>query len=157
MIETRKPIHTGGCQCGAVRYALFAEPLWSAICHCRMCQKAFGSYFAPFVAVKRGQFTWTRGAPKHFASSQFLQRGFCAQCGTPLSCEAVDGAEISLSAGSLDRPEKLPPNLQAGIEGRLPWFNEIMALPGKTTQQLAPNGELDGLENRQHPDHDTVK
>ena len=38
---------TGGCQCGAVRYALLEEPTGAHICHCRMCQKAFGSFFAP--------------------------------------------------------------------------------------------------------------
>ena len=37
---------TGGCQCGAVRYALLAAPSEPHLCHCRMCQKAFGSYFA---------------------------------------------------------------------------------------------------------------
>ncbi len=26
MTDTRMPVHTGGCQCGAVRYALYAEP-----------------------------------------------------------------------------------------------------------------------------------
>ena len=38
---------TGGCQCGAVRYALLEPPSNPHICHCRMCQKAFGSFFAP--------------------------------------------------------------------------------------------------------------
>ena len=44
---------TGGCQCGAVRYALKSEPTDSSICHCRMCQKAFGNYFAPLTGVPR--------------------------------------------------------------------------------------------------------
>ena len=38
---------TGGCQCGAVRYCLHEPPADPHICHCRMCQKAFGSFFAP--------------------------------------------------------------------------------------------------------------
>jgi len=36
---------TGGCQCGAVRYAVAAEPLRLYVCHCRECQKQSGSAF----------------------------------------------------------------------------------------------------------------
>lgn len=43
----------GGCQCGAVRYRVTARLRNPHICHCRMCQKAFGSYFAPLAAVQR--------------------------------------------------------------------------------------------------------
>ena len=51
MTEKRARVHTGGCQCGAVRYALLAEPYDPHICHCRMCQKAFGGPFAPFAVI----------------------------------------------------------------------------------------------------------
>ena len=37
MSENRTPALTGGCQCGAVRYALYAVPPEPSICHCRMC------------------------------------------------------------------------------------------------------------------------
>jgi hypothetical protein len=42
---------TGGCQCGAVRYALTAMPEGAHFCHCRMCQKAVGGPFAALVPV----------------------------------------------------------------------------------------------------------
>ncbi|MSP43121.1 MAG: GFA family protein [Alphaproteobacteria bacterium] len=155
MTEARKPVHSGGCQCGAVRFAVYAEPLHSAICHCRMCQKAFGSFFAPFAVVELGQFVWTRGGPTIFASSQISQRGFCNKCGTPLSCFSNGSAEINIPTGSFDHPEKLPPTFQAGIEGRMPWFADMQSLRGKTTDQLMPKQVLKELENRQHPDHDT--
>ncbi len=45
-----KPTMTGGCQCGAVRYALFEMPELT-ICHCRMCQKAVGGPFAALCKV----------------------------------------------------------------------------------------------------------
>ena len=47
---------TGGCQCGAVRYALLEQPDNPHICHCRMCQKAFGSFFAPLTGVPLDKF-----------------------------------------------------------------------------------------------------
>ena len=53
---------TGGCQCGAVRYALHEQPANPHICHCRMCQKAFGSFFAPLTGVPLTSFEMTRGA-----------------------------------------------------------------------------------------------
>lgn len=42
MTET---LRTGGCQCGAVRFRIHGELGRASICHCRMCQKAFGGFF----------------------------------------------------------------------------------------------------------------
>ena len=60
-----KPTMTGGCQCGAVRYALFEMPE-STICHCRMCQKAVGGPFAALCKVPTSRFAWTRGEAGKF-------------------------------------------------------------------------------------------
>ena len=75
---------TGGCQCGAVRYAIYAAPERAGICHCRMCQKAVGGPFKAWANVRLQEFAWTRGAPTTFHSSSAAERGFCSHCGTPL-------------------------------------------------------------------------
>jgi hypothetical protein len=46
MTPPEKPVLTGGCQCGAIRFALSAPPKKVSVCHCRMCQKASGAPFA---------------------------------------------------------------------------------------------------------------
>jgi hypothetical protein len=148
---------TGGCQCGAVRYALNEAPSGPHICHCRMCQKAFGSFFAPLTGVPTTAFVLTRGALSLFKSSDQAERGFCRDCGTPLTFRPVDRPRMSVSIGSLDEPEKFPPRNQYGIEGRLAWFAALATLPGdQTSEEDAP--ELTGriaASNHQHPDHDT--
>ena len=69
MTTVARPVLTGGCQCGAVRFAVSATPVKVSICHCRMCQKAAGAPFASFADIDRENFTWTRGEPAAFRSS----------------------------------------------------------------------------------------
>jgi hypothetical protein len=145
---------TGGCQCGAVRYAVSGPFMNPHICHCRMCQKAFGNYFAALVAVQRTDLGWTRGKPGLFRSSAVVERGFCRDCGTPLSY-AHDGSErMLLSIGSLDHPEVLTLAKQFGVESRLPAFFELQNLPEIRTEDFFPPDKMAELASRQHPDRD---
>ena len=152
MTETREPIHTGGCQCGAVRYALYAEPTNPHVCHCRMCQKAFGNYFAPFVGLPPKDFAWVKGTPGLFRSSEAAERGFCRDCGTPLSYRAAGRDRISVSLGSLDDPARLAPLKQFGVESRLPFMATLAELPEVRTEDYFAAADLARLKSRQHPD-----
>jgi hypothetical protein len=147
----------GGCQCGAVRYVLHEQPDDPHICHCRMCQKAFGSFFAPLTGVSLDKFEVTRGALAIFMSSDETERGFCRDCGTPLTFHYVGRRRIAVSIGSLDEPAGIRPGRQYGIEARMPWFGDLAGLPGdNTTEQDAPAlAAAIAASNHQHPDHDT--
>jgi len=156
MSGERQPVHTGGCQCGAVRYALLAEPADPHICHCRMCQKAFGSFFAPLTGVAQTDFALMRGALAIFRSSDLAERGFCANCGTPLTFHYVDSPRIAVAIGSLDHPELVPPRMQYGTEARMPWFPETGLSSATTEDDMAPERYAAiRSSNHQHPDHDT--
>jgi hypothetical protein len=123
---------TGGCQCGAVRF--HATGLGRAsICHCRMCQKAFGGLFGPLVTAKGLE--WTRGEPKRFASSNVARRGFCAACGTPLFYRefARPEDEFELMTGTLDDPDIAPPDHHVGIESKVAWLMMGDGLPAVET------------------------
>ena len=147
---------TGGCQCGAVRYAADAPLGNASICHCRMCQKAFGSFYAPLVSVPREAFRLTRGTLATFMSSDAVERGFCRDCGTPLSFRYLDSDKIDISIGSLDNPGAARPVVQYGVESRLPWIDELDELPGRPTSDENPERlEVIARSNHQHPDHDT--
>ncbi len=154
MTEVTKPVLTGGCQCGAVRFALSRPPVKVSICHCRMCQKAAGAPFASFADIEHADFTWTRGKPAAFRSSSLAERDFCAGCGTPLSFRRIGGPRIEIMTGAFDRPDRLVPTQQFGTEARLGWVVTIANLPSQTTLQNYGAEKLDGIVSRQHPDHD---
>jgi hypothetical protein len=150
MTETRQPLHTGGCQCGAVRYALYADPTNPHVCHCRMCQKAFGNYFAPLAGVPPSDFAWVRGTPGVFKSSEAAERGFCRDCGTPLFFRYVGRNRISISLGSLDHPLRVPPAKQYGIESRVPFVATLANLPATRTEDEVAAQDLARLKSRQY-------
>jgi hypothetical protein len=44
----------GGCLCGSVSYEADAEPVLTALCHCKHCQKQTSSAFSVLVALPKG-------------------------------------------------------------------------------------------------------
>ena len=148
------PTYSGGCQCGAVRFRVEGALGHASVCHCRMCQKAMGNFYAPFVSVREAKLAWTRGAPRRFRSSNVALRGFCGDCGTPLSFEAPDGVALTIAA--FDNPEEIAPTIAWGLEAKLPYVDAVPDLPGYTTQDDPEVQDiLDILVSHQHPDHDT--
>ena len=143
---------TGGCQCGAVRYEIAGPFENPHICHCRMCQKAVGNFFAALVGVKRKDFRWSRGAPGIFKSSAVVERGFCPACGTPLSFAYDHSDHIAVSIGSLDHPAITTPQHQYGTESQLPAFALLHSLPGTRTEDDIPAEIMAKLKSLQHPD-----
>src|SRR6201999_845749 len=97
---------TGSCLCGQVHYSAEAEPMFTAVCHCRNCQKQAGTAFTIVVAVPRTAFTVT-GRMKTFHdtgdSGQPVERHFCPECGSPIFSDvAVMPGVAFIKAGTLD-------------------------------------------------------
>ena len=111
---------TGGCQCGAVRYAIRGDIPECNLCHCRMCQKAGGGPFMVFIALPADRVTWTAGLPTLYPSSSVATRGFCSACGTPLTYQ-FKPERLSLTHGSLDDPTVIAPTERLSSETVLPW------------------------------------
>jgi hypothetical protein len=146
---------TGGCQRGAIRYAVHGEPADPLICHCRMCQKAFGAIADAFFTVREEELAWTRGRPALYRSSEPAERGFCSQCGTPLTFQHIGRDDLDIALGSLDRPADVKPRRQCFVEARMPWFAELAALPVSASSATAE--EVARRKPYQHPDHDTAE
>ena len=145
---------TGGCLCGAVRYESSEPPVDVAYCHCRKCQQAYGNPFGVFAFISVTAFKVTRGEPKYYRSSAWAERGFCAECGTPLVFR--DSTQnIGLLISTLDHPADWPPTLcHSGMESRIEWDGIADDLPRWRTRTVRPPGKAPLLDMvRQHDQH----
>jgi hypothetical protein len=124
----------GGCQCGAVRYAARVESRDAYYCHCRMCQRAFGHLSGVFSEVDGGSVGWERGEPAYYQSSKIARRGFCRECGTPLTFEYLDSEELHLAVGSLDEPGRFSPMAHYCSESIVRSFFTEDGLPRERTE-----------------------
>jgi hypothetical protein len=148
---------TGGCQCGAVRYRAAGPIHHASICNCRMCQKALGNLIAPFVSFQGG-LAFTRGEPRYFQSSQRVRRGFCNQCGTPLTYQWRQWGEghVSITIGSLDHPNAVIPLVEFARDNRHPILNDYDSLVEEPLGSTDEERDLLAiLRSYQHPDQDT--
>src|SRR4051794_24751650 len=80
----------GGCLCGNIRYSSNAEPVMTAICHCKNCQKQAGTAFSVVMAVPKGTLS-IKGQLKTYnetgSSGKLVHRNFCPECGSPITTD----------------------------------------------------------------------
>ena len=115
---------TGGCQCGAVRYALSAVPLEVYVCHCRECQKQSASAFGISVIAPRTAFAVTKGETRRWSrptdSGRTLLCQFCARCGSRIWHEGDGSETVSIKGGTFDAPVDLTHAIHIWTSRRLP-------------------------------------
>jgi hypothetical protein len=114
----------GGCLCGAVRFIATGQPKGVYWCHCQSCRRHSGAPASVFVAFESAAYTVTQGDITKFDSTPGrTRRGFCAQCGSTLTCETVSlPTETHFYLGAFDRAAELRPTRHVFAEERLPWF-----------------------------------
>lgn len=129
---------TGGCQCGRVRYTAEIADDEAYLCHCRMCQRATGGVSIAFRNVPLADVTWQR-EPDRYRSSSFAQRGFCRECGTPLTYERDGADRLDLTVGSFDEPFGFRPVSHSGVES---WHEAWLDTRGLPTERTEDNATI---------------
>lgn len=117
----------GGCSCGALRYRMTSEPLFVHCCHCRWCQRETSTAFAlnaliesDRVQVLAGEFELVP-TPSESGRGQKIAR--CPQCRVAVwSHYAGSGDAIRfVRVGTLDEPDRLPPDVHIFTASKQPW------------------------------------
>ena len=112
---------TGSCLCGAVTVSARSMNTAAGACHCNMCRKWAGG---PFMAVDCGTETsWTgTDSLSVYTSSDWAERGFCANCGTHLFYRLRESGQYIVSAGLFDREDALIFDHQVFIEEKPAYY-----------------------------------
>jgi hypothetical protein len=120
----------GRCLCGSVRFEIDMPVLSCVTCHCESCRRQCSAPMTVYVGVADGSWRWTRGAPRMFNSSPGVERGFCGDCGTPLSFRSQKMSGVMhLYVAAMDDPEAFAPTLHVAIEEKLSWLKLADGLP----------------------------
>src|SRR6201999_2917772 len=101
--ETFSARINGACVCGAVRWSYDAALSSMLYCHCSICRKHHGTWFAAFVAGPLGTFHWRAGTEKisTWKSSEHGQRSFCSVCGSKVATVNNELQQVFMPAGAL--------------------------------------------------------
>lgn len=123
MTSSKHP--TGGCACDQFRYSAEAEPGFSFLCQCTICQKSTGTgHAAAFIIPadkfkSKGELNWYDTTAE---SGNVVSHGFCAICGTPVMNKNSGHKElVFVTAGTLDNPDLFTPTKVLYRDTARPW------------------------------------
>jgi hypothetical protein len=136
---------TGGCACGAVRYEISAEPIFSNDCQCRDCQRTSGTGHGSYLTFPSRSQVKLTGRATHWDkvadSGAVKSHAFCPACGSPvyLTFSAMPDL-FTVHAGSLDDPGRYAPEAITYAVRAQAWDHVDPAVPRFAT--MPPMGDM---------------
>lgn len=97
-------MHHGSCLCGAVHFAVAGDLPGPDACHCTICRKQSGHFFASTDVLKSDLTVQGEDSLRWFQSSEKVRRGFCATCGSNLFWDPIFRDFIGVAMGAFDTP-----------------------------------------------------
>ena len=124
----------GGCTCRRVRYRMVSSPLFVHCCHCRWCQRETGASFALNALIEADLVEIMAGQPDVVDTPSNSGRGQritrCPNCRIALWSNYAGAGDALrfVRVGTLDDPDRLPPDIHIFTSTKQPW----LALPEGT-------------------------
>jgi hypothetical protein len=146
----------GGCDCRHVRYRMTTRPLFVHCCHCRWCQRETGASFALNAMIESDRLQLLHGevemvdTPSESGKGQRIAR--CPKCRIAVwSHYAGAGDAVAfVRVGTLDLPDRLPPDVHIFTASKQPWVvlpPGTPAVPGYyKASELWPKASLERRE-----------
>ena len=119
--------YEGGCTCRKVRYRLTSKPLFVHCCHCRWCQRETGTAFALNAMIEADRVEVLAGeveivhTPSNSGKGQKISR--CPNCRIAVWSNYAGAGDAArfVRVGTLDEPDRLPPDIHIFTMSKQPW------------------------------------
>lgn len=134
---------TGRCLCGAVAITVTAMRTEVDICHCAMCQRWGGSFYAG-VKGEAAEVTGEQ-AITVYRSSPWAERAFCGTCGSNLWYRFLPSGNRSFLAGLFDLPAGFAIEQQIFVDGKPDWYDLVQDSPMLTGEQVVTEAMAQGF------------
>ncbi len=126
-MTTEPKCHDGGCTCRFVRYRMTTKPLFVHCCHCRWCQRETGASFALNAMIESERVQLLEGevevvdTPSNSGKGQKISR--CPKCRIAVWSNYGGGGDAVrfVRVGTLDEPDRLPPDIHIFTASKQPW------------------------------------
>lgn len=133
MNSTESVFCDGGCTCRFVRYRMTTKPLFVHCCHCRWCQRETGASFALNAMIEADRVQLLEGevevidTPSNSGKGQKIAR--CPRCHIAVWSNYAGGGDAVrfIRVGTLDEPDRLPPDIHIFTASKQPW---VVLAPG---------------------------
>ncbi len=121
---------SGGCWCGAVRYAVEDALDYAVNCHCGGCRRTTGAAYKPFAGIPCNKVTVTRGADALLIVGDPMTHDVhCAACGSLLYSIVREGAWAHVAMGTLIDAPSIRPTHHIFVADKAPWHEITDNLP----------------------------
>ena len=124
----------GGCTCRHIRYRMTAAPLFVHCCHCRWCQRETGASFALNALVETDRVQMLEGevevidTPSNSGAGQRIAR--CPRCRVAVWSNYGGNTAIRfIRVGTLDEPDRCPPDIHIYTASKQPWVVQPPGTP----------------------------
>ena len=119
--------YDGGCTCRQLRYRMTSKPLFVHCCHCRWCQRETGASFALNALIEADRVQSLQGevevvnTPSNSGKGQKIAR--CPKCYIAVWSNYAGAGDALrfVRVGTLDEPDRLPPDIHIFTASKQPW------------------------------------
>ncbi len=134
---------TGHCLCGAVQITVERPSRHVELCHCDMCRRWGGGFYASF----SGEAAAIEGEDRItvYRSSEWAERAFCNACGSSLWYRFLPTGNRSFAAGLFSQADGYEIEKEIFVDEKAQWCDGSGDHPRLTGQEIIEQAKSAGF------------